>query len=74
MKRIPPGPFGGAFDEIIVEHPAFVPWALLSATMLALLIATVWMLARGPAHAGKRPVRPRGFEVLGRRDRPGRIG
>ena len=73
MQRIRPGPFGGAFDQILVEHPAFVPWLLLSATLLVLLIATVWALTRAPRHFPHGPVPGRGFEVVRRRDPPSLI-
>ena len=61
IQRLKPSPFGGVFDEILYEHPAFKLWLIAaSALILAVVVAAVLLLR----HSRRlRPRRDRGFEV-----------
>jgi len=65
VTRIPPGPFNGFFDDIHVEHPAFVPWAVLTVSLLLYFAANVAMLYRRPRRREPAASDPRrGFEIV----------
>jgi hypothetical protein len=56
MQRMKPGPFGGCFDELMFDSPAFVPVLATCALLAFVWIAAVWALWR-------HRYRPRGQRV-----------
>ena len=65
VQRIPPGPFNGFFDDIYVEHPAFMPWAVLTASLLLYFAANVAVLYRRSRRREPAASNPRrGFEIV----------
>jgi hypothetical protein len=62
MLRFQPGPFGGAFDEVLYDSPIFVPIISTCGLLVFVWLATAWALWRGR----RRPVGQsagRGFPV-----------
>jgi hypothetical protein len=61
MKRIPEGPFGGLFDSISYDSPAFIAVLAVCGLLIFTWIAVIWaFLRRTP---GIDSDRRRGFEV-----------
>ena len=67
IQRLKPGAFGGIFDQVLHEHPAFALWVVVTLILVTVVLFTAWLLSR---HARRLQSRPeRRFEVLAGPDR-----
>jgi hypothetical protein len=62
MQRLQPGPFGGAFDEMLYDSPMFVPVIVTCVLLIFVWVAVVWALLRRRRLSADRSA-GRGFPV-----------
>jgi hypothetical protein len=62
MQRLTPGPFGGFFDDVTYDSPAFAPVVITCALLVFVWVAMTWALRR--RRGAGRPRVARGFAVL----------